>query len=93
MVWSASRTSAVIFLFFRFFVLLFGRQVRGQGGSHEFVSEEFWNLFLGLARIMHRLSSRGGESASLTRRATGEHRRRTVKYVEETDRAQHRQNG
>ena len=39
---------------------------------------------------MHRFSSRIGESAALTRRATGGRRRRTLEYVEEADRAQHR---
>jgi hypothetical protein len=46
-----------------------------------------------LARIIHRFSSRSDEGAGLTRRAKGGHRRRTEKYVEETDRVQHRQDG
>ena len=40
-------------------------------------------LFPTLARTMHRFSSRGAESAGLTRRATGGPHKRTVGYVEE----------
>ena len=42
-------------------------------------------------RIMHRFSSRSGARAGLTRRAKGGHRKRTVLYAEEVDRAQHSQ--
>ncbi len=47
----------------------------------------------GLAGTFQRFSSRSDESVGLTRRAPGEHRRRTEKYAEEAERAQHRQDG
>ncbi len=45
------------------------------------------------AQIMHRFSSRSGESAGLTRRTTRKRvprgpRKRTLEYVEEADRVQ-----